>query len=816
MLLSLRLTFADDYNWINPDGGQYEDMNNWGNTEHPNGPAGPPTANDNVNLGSGEYNVQVNKPTGAMTLSGNSGAQLYLTADYSAMNLADAVLISGIGTLTAQTVTGLAGPIVNGGFLNASSFTASTLRSTSFGHATINSITPTNFLGIATFMADNGGKITIPAATANVACDVSGTSAHETGGFIDVQGNLFNTRNASVSLDALPVFSSSLHVGGNFSVAGSFLDVTNGAVLTVDQNLHLFGGRSSSTGELSPGGGHWGEVGVNEPGTAINVANNIDLGGVGGPGMFFLSINDGVTVTCSQLRIGSGSSVTMSSGAQVNARIVQNKSLIQLDDTGVPGAVFVGSGGLAGGAGELDGNLTIGSGGRFNPGEELGQFTLQGNYAQQAGSTFYVEIGGTDSTSGYDNISTGGTATLGGTLRVRLVNGFTPTVGQIFSIINAGTVTGSFATISPPTQAGISIVNGGSFLQVKIDSVVAGAPVISSPTSAAAAPGAPFTYQVTATNNPVSYTATSLPSGLTLETSTGRISGMPKSAGTFIVPISANNAAGSGAADLTIHSDSSVGTVSFLNISTRLDVQTGDNVLIGGFIITGSNAKQVLVRGLGPSLADQGVTGALADPVIELHEPDGTVITNDNWQDTQKNEIIATTIPPSNSLESAIVATLQPGAYTVVLHGKGVGIGVGLVEAYDLDQTAASELANISTRGFVQSGDNVMIGGIIAGGQEGSSTIVVRGIGPSLGSMNVNNALQDPTLELHDSSGALIATNDDWQDTQESEIEMSGLAPIDDRESAIEATLAPGAYTAILRGKDNATGVGLVEAYNLL
>ena len=165
-------------------------------------------------------------------------------------------------------------------------------------------------------------------------------------------------------------------------------------------------------------------------------------------------------------------------------------------------------------------------------------------------------------------------------------------------------------------------------------------------------------------------------------------------------------------------------------------------MLIDGFIITGTAPKKVLIRGLGPSLGAAGVNGALANPVLELHKPTAAVVTNDNWMDTQKAAIIATGIPPTNKLESAIVATLAPAAYTAILRGKNSGTGIGLVEVYDLDQAAASELANISTRGLVQTGDNIMIGGfIIGGGGDGSSTIVVRGIGPSLGGAGVANAL---------------------------------------------------------------------------
>ena len=241
------------------------------------------------------------------------------------------------------------------------------------------------------------------------------------------------------------------------------------------------------------------------------------------------------------------------------------------------------------------------------------------------------------------------------------------------------------------------------------------------------------------------------------------------------------------------------------------------NVLIGGFIITGIDPKKVIVRGLGPSLGSAGLSGVLADPNLELHEPDGTVVTNDNWKDSQEAEITATGIPPTDDLESAIVETLAPGAYTAIVSGKDGGTGVGLVEAYDLDQAADSQLANISTRGFVDTGDNVMIGGLILGAGAGaSSTVIVRGLGPSLTAAGVAGALADPMLELHDSNGTIIASNDDWMDSPDKQtIIDDGLAPTNAKESAVLVTAAAGAYTAILSGVGNTTGVGLVEAYNL-
>jgi hypothetical protein len=261
-----------------------------------------------------------------------------------------------------------------------------------------------------------------------------------------------------------------------------------------------------------------------------------------------------------------------------------------------------------------------------------------------------------------------------------------------------------------------------------------------------------------------------------------------------------------------------------LNISTRLRTLTGDNVMIGGFIVTGNVPKKVIIRAIGPSLTAFGIAGVLADPVLELHEPGGLIVTNDNWKSTQQAEIQATGIPPKNDLESAIIATLAPvnpsvvgsGNYTVIVRGRNNGIGVALVEGYDLDPAGAAELGNISTRGFVDTGDNVMIGGFIIGSPTNDSArVLVRAIGPTLVSAGVANPLQDPTLELHDASGTTIAFNDNWADAHATVIQATGIAPKDARESAILANLRPGPYTAVLRGKGNTTGVALVEVYHL-
>ena len=249
--------------------------------------------------------------------------------------------------------------------------------------------------------------------------------------------------------------------------------------------------------------------------------------------------------------------------------------------------------------------------------------------------------------------------------------------------------------------------------------------------------------------------------------------------------------------------------VHLANISTRLPVGTGDNVLIAGFTITGSQSKKVIARGLGPLLP---VNANLADPVLELHDSFGSTLAgNDNWRETQQDELKATTIPPTSDYDSAIVRTLAPGAYTVVLGGKGATTGVGLVEVYDLDLAADSQLVNIATRGRVGAGDDVLICGTIAVGS-GTTTVLFRGLGPST---NVPGALNDPIMELHDGQGATIATNDNWQDTQADAIQNTTIPPNDPREAAILRDLTPGAYTAVVRGKNGTTGIAVIEAYQL-
>ncbi len=265
-------------------------------------------------------------------------------------------------------------------------------------------------------------------------------------------------------------------------------------------------------------------------------------------------------------------------------------------------------------------------------------------------------------------------------------------------------------------------------------------------------------------------------------------------------------------------------TASFLNLSTRVEIPQpflGEDItaVIGGFIIGGNNGRKVLIRALGPSLLDFGLV-PLPDPTLELHDATGAIIaTNDNWMDTQEAEIVATTLAPTNPLESAILITIPPGSYTAIVRGNPGDTdvplsGTTLIEVYDISLSLGQGLDNISTRGAIQASNDPMITGfIIANG--GDQTVVVRGLGPSLQDLGLSG-LSDPRLDLYDGQGTLLASNDNWQDTQASDIEAAGLAPSDPLEAAILITLPRGAYTAVLSPVGGMMhGVALAELYKI-
>ncbi|MGI8435391.1 MAG: hypothetical protein ACR2NX_00575, partial [Chthoniobacterales bacterium] len=256
------------------------------------------------------------------------------------------------------------------------------------------------------------------------------------------------------------------------------------------------------------------------------------------------------------------------------------------------------------------------------------------------------------------------------------------------------------------------------------------------------------------------------------------------------------------------------------NLSTRVNVQTGDNVGIAGFIITGSGDKEVLVRALGPSLSVGGmpIAGRLDDTVLELHDSSGAlVIANDDWMTSANAGAIENSgLAPTDSRESAILRSLAPGAYTAILRGKNDTSGIGSVEVYEVGAASTAHLGNLSTRGLVGTGNNVLIGGLISGDDfSGLTNIVVRAVGPSLAARGVSNALQDPVLEVHDGDGNLLASNDNWKSDQQAEIESYGLGLQDDRESALLLSVASATRTVIVRGAGETTGVALVEIYNV-
>lgn len=296
------------------------------------------------------------------------------------------------------------------------------------------------------------------------------------------------------------------------------------------------------------------------------------------------------------------------------------------------------------------------------------------------------------------------------------------------------------------------------------------------------------------------------------------VKGVGEDAGGEIYILADKNIGPSGTAGKVLKIVPPAASPALLNLSTRMDVGSDQNVMIGGFIIIGSTPKQVLLRGIGPSLTkdNQPFPGRLADPLLELHDSSGAVIdSNDDWVNSpQKQQIMDTRLQPLNDHESALLESLQPGAYTAILRSATSATGIGLVELYDLAQSAPANAVNLSTRGFVQTGDSVMIGGFSIGGGS-SRTLLVRAIGPSLAGPSIPNALPDPNLELHDASGAKIAENNDWRSTQEQQIENTGAAPQNDKESALLMSLTPGQYTAIVSGVGGSTGVAAVEVYQI-
>jgi hypothetical protein len=538
---------------------------------------------------------------------------------------------------------------------------------------------------------DNTGIVKAPVVSDDGASLISqdgGTLISQDGGTL-----VGNSGGTLVRRDGTPLIASG---GGNVVAAGAGNLIASGG-----GNLIASGGGNL----IASGGGN-----ILSPNSANFVATGGDnLIASGGGNISIPNVFSGA--------VGNAHAATAPSGYQ------QSGGFTDLSGITIIGAVSV-NGGVIGGTGSIIGSLTN-SGGFVAPGSSAGLLAVTGSFSQGNTGTMILEAGG-GAAGQFDQLQIGGSASLGGKLDVRTINGYTPLPGDPFNPVGYSSVNGSFASVS----GNVALTQTSNGLRATLD------------------PAKP---------NPKR--------------------GQP------------------------------------VNIATRLAVQTGDNVLFAGFFVTGpaGSTKKVLIRGLGPSLP---VSGTMSDPLLELHNPDGSTVANDNWKDGDVN-VIPMGFSPSNDKESVIVATLTVGSvgysgYTVILKGAHGEQGVGLVEVYDLDTAGVAQLANIATRGNVQTGDNVLIGGFIVAGTE-PAKILVRATGPSSG---VGGALADPILEVHDSNGSVIR-NDNWRETQEVEITATGLAPKDNREPAVLATLVPGAYTAVVRGVNNTTGVAVVEAYNL-
>jgi uncharacterized delta-60 repeat protein len=398
----------------------------------------------------------------------------------------------------------------------------------------------------------------------------------------------------------------------------------------------------------------------------------------------------------------------------------------------------------------------------------------------------------------------------------------------------------------PPGPALMTVFTNGIPSDSKYVVVAAGATHYNVSAPATSTVGAAFNFTVMAldqfNNTATSYTGTvhftssdasaTLPADSTLSNGAGTFSATLNTAGNQTITAKdtspASVAGTSGAISVGNAPTATPGLVG--NVSTRLPVGTGDNVLIEGFIVQGpaGSTKKIIVRAIGPSLAPFGITDALADPTLEIHDASNAIIaTNDNWETTQVGGIItadqvaeinASQLAPSNDLESAIIANLAPGSYTAVVSGAGDTVGTGVVDAYDLSAASPAKLANIATRGLIQPGDKLMIAGFII--QNGSVRAVARAIGPSLSAFGITNALADTTLQLRDQNGAIVVENDDWKirsdgSSQQAELEATGLQPTNDLEAAFLITLPPGQYTAQVRGKPETTGIGVVQVYFL-
>ena len=467
-----------------------------------------------------------------------------------------------------------------------------------------------------------------------------------------------------------------------------------------------------------------GQVLVDGPGSQLEVSGPLFVGGA-------YSIDGAIPGGIASIQITNGGSLSSGETIVLGRATLTDNGILYTD------LMIMFSGGLLLGNGTVSGDVT--GGGEIAPGDPFGTLLINGNFIHDPAGKFVFSISGTAPDS-QSHLSILGDMTAdaiqGATVEVRFTDGFLPTLGDVFELID------------------ISGIQSGSFRQLTFPDLRFG-----------------FQFNAQWVN---------------------------------------------GVYQLTAMSDGAP-AIGLRNISTRGQVAPGDDALIAGFIVTGTRDKQVIIRGLGPSLANNGLplSGLLADPMLELRDNTRTLISsNDNWMDSpDRQAIIDSTIPPTDDHEAAIVATLAPGNYTAILRGVGDGSGIGIVEVYDLSPDPDATLANLSTRGVVDTANEVMIGGFITDDQ--NTNVLLRALGPSLTANGVENALADPFIEVHNSDGELIASNNDWRDTDTANIQNTGIPPIFDEESALIVTLGPGNFTAVIQGEEGGSGVGLLEIYNL-
>lgn len=792
-----------DINWNNAD--------NWTTGGPPNGPADIATfATSNIR------DPEIGDPTEVNGIVFNAGASAFTIT--SRMRT---FTISGVGITNNSGIIQnfVSGPTVINFTNHATAGNLTAFTNTGdvrfFNSATAGNASFTNNAGLKFFDTSTAGNVTV---TNNAEVLFQGSSTAGNGTFTNEFG--------------IVIFSNGTPTAGNatFINAGGAVSGTGGGFTVFDAGSTAGNATVITNGATASGAFNGDNLFEGDAGNATLIANGGSNGGGGG----FIQFRLGCTGGTARVEVfGNGNlDISQHDAPGVTTGSIEGNGLVFLGGVNLTvgannlSTTFSGlmqDGGFSGGSGGSlakigTGTLRLSGANAHTGGTLINAGTLQASHdgALGGGDVSVTGVGATLRVqTGATNNYIADTATLSIVSGSTIDLNFSGAPDTILSLIVDGVVQpagiyGSAASGAPhqlPEFAGTGEILVTTSIPNPTPTPIATATVTATPTaSATATPTGIFTATPTVapilTPSPTATattTATPTATATTTTTATPTAAPMPTPLPTPIPTASSTPS----------HA---------LNISTRLRVEVGDNVMIGGFIITGNAPKNVAVRGIGPSLTGFGISDVLADSILELRDGSGALLaSNDDWQDdpAAAGQLTALGLGLQDPNESGIVATLQPGPYSAILAGKNGGTGIGLVEIYDTNQAVDSQLANISTRGFVQTGDNVMIGGFVLGGTSNNTGIVVRGIGPSLAQFGLSPVLANPTLEVHDGNGALLISNDDWQDDPEQATQLSahGLAPQDPNESGIFASLPPGDFTAALAGKNGGVGIGLVEIY---